>query len=283
MLSAFLPADSSSVIEPLVGPFLKMHRAMEHFDRLVDIVTQFGDRVTIIPLEVETTGSKVTWKMQLSEKPPGIIPLLIGDVIHNLRSALDILICDIAEIRGFGKDKFDFPFAKDKCNLQKKLRKVHSIIGDDVCEAILDLKPFLGGDELLRGLHDLDIIDKHRLIVPVYFAQWRRHDMAKRVTDLMRKENPNREIPNIVFISDMENTPMPVGEIIICDVGEDPLRYYDEIKSPVLIRFPSVDGMPFQHSFVLEILAQLFERVHQVLASFATQFGNADAKAASMP
>ena len=278
-----LPTDSASVVDPLIGPFLKLHRAHEHFDRLADVVTQYGARATLEPVEVETTGSKVTWRMQLSESPPGIIPLLIGDVIHNLRSALDILVCDLARLRGLGTKQFKFPFAENEAKLLKIFKDEHKRIGDDVCDAILALQPYTGGDPLLRGLHDLDIIDKHRLILPVYFAQWRRHDMTLRIADLMRRENPDRDVPKFVFLSDMENTPMPVGETIVCEVGEDPLRYYEEVKSPVLIRFPSGDNMPFQHAFVLDVLAQLFERVQGIVSSFATQFGPPNHEAAGAP
>lgn len=272
-LPRFLPIDSSSVVDPLIGPFLKLHRAHEHYDRLVDVVTQYGARATLVPVEVEAKDSKVTWQMQLSESPPGIIPLLIGDVIHNLRSALDILICDVARLRDLGKRQFKFPFAESEAKLLKILKDEHKRIGDDVCDAILALQPYTGGNPLLRGLHDLDIIDKHRLILPVYFAQWRRDNIALRITDLMRNENPHQDVPKIAFLSDMENTPMSVGDIIVCEVGEDPLRYYEEVKSPVLIRFPSSDDTPFQHSFVLDVLAQLFEHINGILVSFATQFG----------
>jgi hypothetical protein len=101
---------------------------------------------------------------------------IAGDVIHNLRSALDHLAQHLAlvytptltdkELRGV-----EFPIAKTFAEYKdSKARKVKGIHPNAI-EAIDSLKPYGDGDgqfsTLLWRLHALDNIDKHRNLFTV--------------------------------------------------------------------------------------------------------------------
>jgi hypothetical protein len=83
-----LPTTSDNVLEPFVGPVLKFHRAIVHFGDVEDLINQYSRRVKIEPIEIERNAKTVTWEISFSEPPPAVIPLVIGDTIHNLRSSL---------------------------------------------------------------------------------------------------------------------------------------------------------------------------------------------------
>ena len=54
------------------------------------------------------------YTFQFSKEPPAQIPVIIGDVVHNLRAALDILIGDVARVAGKSPKEMKFPFAPSK-------------------------------------------------------------------------------------------------------------------------------------------------------------------------
>lgn len=161
-------------VYPFDGSRLKLAQARRHLASLEAILNEYADRATVGMVEIEKKqiGEKawVVWSPKLTECPPDDIPLWIGDIIHNLRSAFDILICDIGRGRGLNDGNLKFPFAKDKGDLEKilgqgELRK----IGGDVLDLIREARPYTeDGNEPFRLLHDLDIKDKHRLLLPVF-------------------------------------------------------------------------------------------------------------------
>ncbi len=89
-----------------------------------------------------------------------------GDVIHNLRSALDHLACQLVWV-GSGEEpsrRVEFPIAKDAATYEReKARKVEGMC-PKVIKAIDTLKPYKGGNEPLWRIHELDNIDKHRTL-----------------------------------------------------------------------------------------------------------------------
>ena len=93
---------------------------------------------------------------------------IIGDAVHNLRSALDILACDLAKLNGQSDDGVYFPFAKSESELDRQIAgRRFDRAGPAAVAELKALRPYKGGNTLLRGVHDLDIQDKHQFIIPV--------------------------------------------------------------------------------------------------------------------
>lgn len=99
---------------------------------------------------------------------PANLPLILGDAIHNLRSALDIKMFELIGMRAEQPKNVQFPFASTAEKFEKtiKQREIY-LAGNDVVSAISEFRPYPGGNDLLCGLHDLDIADKHRLILVI--------------------------------------------------------------------------------------------------------------------
>src|SRR4029077_7701458 len=79
-------------IDPLVGVNLKIERAKLHLGNLESEIKQFLARkpFQIITEDEPATGDLV-YKIQIAEPIPMALSTIIGDIIHNLRSALDHL------------------------------------------------------------------------------------------------------------------------------------------------------------------------------------------------
>ena len=147
-----------------IGPRLKLKRAQKHISAIADILKAFlatqPFKLSVVPDGIE---------LQISQELPAEIPLLIGDAIHNMRTALDLLACDLVRLNGKSAHKVYFPFASSATELDDQIKKKRfNRAGADAVALLKTKRPYTGGDVLLRGIHDLDILDKHQLIVPVF-------------------------------------------------------------------------------------------------------------------
>jgi len=95
-----------------------------------------------------------------------IISLVIGDAVHNLRSALDHLAVALVKDAGALPSKITyFPIADSLGKyVSTALGQVNGISIADKTR-IDGFKPYLGGDDRFWGLHRIDIADKHNLIL----------------------------------------------------------------------------------------------------------------------
>jgi hypothetical protein len=95
-----------------------------------------------------------------------------GDVLHNLRSALDHLMYHLALVANPKASeavlrKISFPIA-DSAHGYKSLRgKVQGIIEPRALQFIDGLKPYKGGNDWLWKLHETNNIDKHRRLITI--------------------------------------------------------------------------------------------------------------------
>ena len=96
---------------------------------------------------------------------------IIGDVLQNLRSALDHLTIHLLCIR-LGVDKTDpeshFPVRDTADKYKTKMEGVEQTLGKDVADLMRAVEAHEGGNgHLIWVLHRLNNIDKHRIIVAV--------------------------------------------------------------------------------------------------------------------
>jgi hypothetical protein len=92
-----------------------------------------------------------------------------GDVIHNLRSALDHLANQLVLANGSQPSlRTEFPIAKDFRTYKTEKRAKVKGMSKRAKAAIDALKPYKGGNDALWRLHDLDNIDKHRSLFTLF-------------------------------------------------------------------------------------------------------------------
>jgi hypothetical protein len=113
---------------------------------------------------------KPAWIVRIRENFSDEVPLIIGDAVHNLRSALDLLACDLVRLNGKSTKGVAFPFAKDRIALETEIknRKIRRA-GPEIVRIVKSQEPHKEGNQPLCAIHDLDITDKHKLILPTVF------------------------------------------------------------------------------------------------------------------
>lgn len=163
------------MIAPFEASKLKLERAVRHGTELKWAIDQYLKEqpceIVVEPFPGMEEFETRAWLARIREPVPLSFSTIIGDVIHNLRAALDLLMCDLARVAGRSDKGVYFPFCETAADLVDTIKKRNAHrAGVDVVDVIKTLKPYKGGDMALRAIHDLDIADKHHALLPVLGA-----------------------------------------------------------------------------------------------------------------
>jgi hypothetical protein len=152
------------VRERLIEARAKLERAHDHLDELRGEFRSFLEREPyLLAQEFSAETSQLVWRFEVHEEPPLRWAVLIGDVAHNLRSALEYVMWQLVLANGEEpNEQTQFPIA-----LRETLFRPQGISKDH--EAIVrELQPFTAvGTELAHPLYVLRQIsnrDKHRVL-----------------------------------------------------------------------------------------------------------------------
>lgn len=150
---------------------LKVQWANSHADELNRVFAAFlkSDFYTFSNERDAETGY---YRMEVSNKKamPMAVPLLLGDIIHNLRTALDHAATSIV---GDGRDAY-FPFHRNLinfisaegqivCTKTKLIEQAMPELGRFIID---EIKPYEAGNAVLWKLTKLDAINKHKFLLP---------------------------------------------------------------------------------------------------------------------
>jgi hypothetical protein len=157
----------------------KLDRANHHFkeiDAAVETALSMKDEANLVPpYEYQADRKHLIVTCPTPKPVDRALPLAIGDYIHNLRSALDHLIFQLAVLNGKAAEAetiISFPiFLSDPQFENFTKRKVAPFIDRQALADIKELQPYqtgnLGDENVLWVLSQLDIVDKHRLLVVI--------------------------------------------------------------------------------------------------------------------
>jgi len=161
--------------QPFHSAHLKIERAEKHIGDLLMEIGAFLHRdpyKAIREHKGQPGAGWLEWRVAVSEQPPVEIGLFAGDAIHCLRSALDHIVWELVErnrttltkqeARKLGFPIYDSP-QRFESEYPRKVKGASQAAVDLICAA----KPYKGGNEPLWWLHELDVIDKHRVLLTV--------------------------------------------------------------------------------------------------------------------
>ncbi len=151
---------------------LKLKRANEHIaevNRRIDAVVDPANQTTWTDRDFESGIQSVHYRInKLGDLPD--IALILGDAIHNLRSALDYSWIQVitALVPGAIGNYSKFPVYPSLEQLKGGLagRKIN-VVAPALFDLVVDkIKAYQGGNTFVCAIHQLDIQDKHRLLIP---------------------------------------------------------------------------------------------------------------------
>lgn len=256
----------------LSDPRAKLDRAGEHLDTLGIELRAFSEREphAIVPDDGLDEGWKVL-RIRVREEPPVKLGLIFGDFVHNLRSALDNLVCQLARLGGADNcDRTQFPICDTAQQFSGQVSRGRLAgLSDEHITAIELLQPRPGRNLhhylALTALRDFDNIDKHQAIHAAVIAVDPRPEAMR-----ARRARTDSEVA-------FEIEPVTIGKPLYEGAIVARVRIVSGSLKPNMgmeFEFPLRMGFG-EHGLVEDKLPAIWRLVQEIVESFAPAFDEA--------
>lgn len=169
--------------------WFKIRRAEKHMvDIKQEALKYAGSKpYSLTRIRLRDSQNEIRYRFRITEQPNPIVAVMLGDFIHNLRSALDYIV--VACVPKQRRSKAGFPilfqdiFAKDEDGqfvvndscLRKNFETATKGLHPDAKALIIDLQPYWGESVIVGGssIHILGVIsrlenaNKHRQLITI--------------------------------------------------------------------------------------------------------------------
>ena len=222
------------------GSYAKVWRSGQHLKSLNDAIVEFGKTNFYSLSEHKYENGLPYLRVEVKPAPPEI-PLIVADIIHNLRSSLDILRNTMR--RNLGLDDgnpHQFPIRDARNDLEGVLTKGSE---KDVAGSVPGLADFLLNKAKLydqsdgnNGVHfyaKLDNADKHRLLITLVkvtgFRQVRLLDHNHNLTELNK----------LVVVDGVTNIPghFPYEFKVVSHIKPQPILLFEGRKNLAVAKY----------------------------------------------
>lgn len=246
------------------GEKAKLQRAKKHFAELVALVSE---HMSSQPFRCSEIGDSII--VRAEKQVPQEVNIVLGDVVHNLRAALDLLVCDLIRANGSQITR-DSAFPITTGGIQAShVKKQLAGMSQSAVKVLSRITHNQAWNEALLTLHGLDIMDKHNALVAVGAATVRVHASVG-VPGLFI--GPGGEFrlggPGPDGASFLRNAGSPVGftTTFITEQETEVYRYVPDIPQEVavacdLVFGPGEKGAGAPILQTLDVLSKVIERI----------------------
>jgi hypothetical protein len=160
----------------MTGPFESSRRkvawAKKNIPKLNGIAKEFVEQENLHTILSEPDLHKplhLVHKLRLIKQIPDGLSELTGNIVDDLRAALDHALFGIARIGkpGTGPLNAYFPFAGDAAHFENNLRGRCKDVPEELYPLLRSYEPYKGGSELLWALNEACGANKHGLLIAV--------------------------------------------------------------------------------------------------------------------
>lgn len=257
------------------GIRVKIERAQKHVNDLERRVLAFNEanRDVFVIEDDAQTGERIV-RMKFSSPLADDIPAIIGDAVHNIRTTLDHLICQLAlkagatDLKPFSFPIYDSP-PKDETQFARKVQGIDPA----AIELIKALQPYNGGPRALWVLSELDNFDKHRLpvVAAIRFGGFMLHVSDRHLKAVQERTGKPAGVSFRIAAAPPDGSTAPVflqdGDELGRLLPSDGLEHHAKVGCAFAIAFREpriVEG-----EAVLPLLVQLGELTESILNQFA--------------
>jgi hypothetical protein len=275
----------------------KVERAQTQIEALNAEVRRFIDKSSYdVVSKFDADRDEEIWSFRLREPVPRLIAVLIGEILHNLRSSLDQMACAVAlQHSGSSKETY-FPFGADATIFETELARKGKKLPSDAHDMIRTLKPYKGGNDLLWNIHYLNRADKHIHVVPINLstsANTVKYVIVKRGLVMVLGHRKAKHLyygkprpsaaeiaampsPTSVYVTD------PGFHIVFGTEGCSPEESFDflvstpgaefdtDMKPTIDVAFENVEGIKLDP--VVAVVNQMRQLTERILLSFRGRF-----------
>jgi hypothetical protein len=247
----------------------KTSRAFQHFNDLAARISVW--RTLAAPrLDASISDDRLAWSVRVrlgNAAPLAEWALLMGDVVHNLRAALDVLIWANAETDNLEprqRRELGFPLVSVEAEWADKSARLLRGVSPIVVERVRACQPFQlplveRSSHGLLVLHELDVLDKHRLALSTT-ASAALQDMAlDHTVEFADDAAAERNVPPDVTV---HKAALVDGALLISGKAKDPIT---KIHGTMALQYQL--GITTDHGFMglLELLQLLSSQTSEVV------------------
>jgi hypothetical protein len=156
---------------PLASSLLKIERSYQQLKQLESTVRAFLDtKPYSVTVEFNRESGIVVARAKVREECPPIWSVLVGELLHNLRSSLDYIVWELVILETGDAPttiKTQFPIFRYESAYNKRAKEFLHGVGMKELAVIKSLQPFSTGEDVLSPLwylHELSNWDKHRAL-----------------------------------------------------------------------------------------------------------------------
>lgn len=146
----------------------KLERAKKHLRDLDALLKEYASSNPLLALqEEEKESGDLVYRVRIIKPVPSTeIALIVGDLVHNLHSALDLRVCELVRENGNSIVRDNaFPMSENLQDFQTLFSRRLQGLSSHHINIVTNLKPYKEGNEILWELHHLDILDKHKSLI----------------------------------------------------------------------------------------------------------------------
>lgn len=158
--------NSSNIHTPSL---LKINRAKKHLKELEAKIAKYKKTIPFeLIKENQGNSGNLLYRIKINKYPPDEWSIIIGDILHNLRSSLDLLITQLTISNGSKPNrKTGFPIYTFKKDFRREGLERIKGVSSKTKQAIKSFKPYRKANRELWELHNLNISDKHKMVIGV--------------------------------------------------------------------------------------------------------------------
>ena len=173
----------------LEGAWIKLARASRHIDELRTNARTYLDSKPYEIAQHEEPNGDLVYRLKIARLIPREWAGIVGDAVHNIRAALDLMVWQLVERNGGVPSRETcFPIGKPPPDYEPQMRRALSGVHPLAMRMIRRLRPYYGGNSVLAQLHSIDIEDKHRVLLIVGAAH--RHLVVKFKMNVPWQQSP---------------------------------------------------------------------------------------------
>jgi hypothetical protein len=252
----------------------KAERAIKHIDDLGDVLLKAfpgGRRQPYaIRFEDDLNAQERTYYVEGIPEVPLEVTLIVGDVLQNLRNSLDHLACHlIRKAGGTVTSQSCFPIAGEAAKYVPSFfhRKIDGM-RQEAKDAIHAIKPYKGGNDALWRIHELNKIDKHRLLLTACSTHIGRSATPSERTQLQQlfmDSHPGQSVPSLKgHLISIPSVPLKAGDKL-CTIRHSELEQDVKFLIDVSLDEPQI----IECQPVIKALYKMSEVVIDIVVSFS--------------
>lgn len=145
----------------------KVLRAREHLDSIDQELDAFFRR-SVLDFRERVTDVDYIFEVRLCEDIPSRLATIVSDHLSNLRSALNLLVCDLIRLNGREPSrKNQFPASRSKLSFKRECDDRLFGLSERSKRFFSLLRPYAGGIDLFWELSQVRNTSEHNFVLPV--------------------------------------------------------------------------------------------------------------------